>query len=393
MKIILLVDYLPSGNNPAGGLQNYTLRVAQALHTLGEDVGVICRTNAQQDLYDFPVRSIRVSYREKKLLNIIQSLTFHKIDNSLTLLLDAWAARRECQKIPDVDIIQSPNYKFMGLFVNHRKARLIVRASSYRPVWTEEVKPSLDGKVNFLLEKRLFKRADRVFAPSKHLAGILEAVLNRQVDVQPTPAPDTRIKEDPSWYDQNLNDRKYILYFGTLLKRKGLFLLAEAMTLVWEKQPEVLLVLAGPDLMVNGKSNYRRFLEIIDSNQDKVIYASNLNQDALFPVIRHSYFTVSPSIEDNCPNSMLEAMALGKVVLGSTGSSMDEFYPSSCQELLVPREEVHALVEKILWLWTLPQEQVELFGEECRNYIEQHHSLTGTVTALRDYYERISSQG
>ena len=109
-------------------------------------------------------------------------------------------------------------------------------------------------------------------------------------------------------------------------------------------------------------------------------------------MIRKSYFTVSPSIEDNCPNSMLEAMALGKVVLGTIGSSMDEFYSPNCVDLLVPRENVQALADKILFLWNLPQEKINYYGEETRKFVDPNHSMVSAIEKLREYYEQILSQ-
>lgn len=386
MKIVLLVDFLPSNVTPAGGLQNYVLRIAQTLSSLGEEVWVVCQSKNLLGHYDFPVRNIQVSYKEKKLIQIIQSITFHKIDNSLTLLLNAWATRRECKKIQNVDFIQSPNYRLMGLFVDHKKTNLVVRASSYRPVWTEETEPSPDTKLNSWLEKKFFKRADYIFAPSHHLAVMLQTILNKPVDVLPSPAPEISRIDDESWYSENLAGKKYILYFGTILRRKGLFILAEAMKLVWAKQPEVILVLTGPDQVVNQMSNYQRFNEIIGPNQDKLIYTSNLNHEKLFPVIRNSFFTVSPSIEDNCPNSMLEAMALGKVVLGTYDSGMDEFYPELCKQLLVPKGDANALAEKILWLWKMPQAEIDLLGKQSKLFVETNHNPTRCAKELITYY-------
>ena len=389
MKIILLIDYLAAINHSPGGVQNYVLRVAQNLHSLGEEVVVLCRIKTQPVRYDFTVKGTQISYREKKFLHLFQTFTFHKIDDSLELLLDAWAMRRECKKIRDVDIIQSPNYKLMGLFLNHQKARLVVRASSYRPIWTAEVKPSIDGKVNSWLEKKLFKRADAVFAPSEHLAEMLKKELGRPVDVIPTPIPTPAQTEDPSWYEEHLLGKKYMLYFGTMLERKGLFVLAEAMKQVWQKHLDALLVLAGPDLMVNGKSNLQRFMETIGENKERVIYTNILKQDLLFPVIRQSHFVVQPSLEDNSPNSMLEAMALGKAVLGTIGSSLDEFYPPACVDLLVPRGNAGALAIKILWLWGLTPEQIDKYGEESKRFVEEHHGSAVAAAALLNYYRRI----
>lgn len=392
MKIVFLVDYLPDQGTPGGGLQHYTARIAEQLHSLGEEVCVITRYGKDFDQYPFNVWKAEVGYKEKKIVQAMKTITMHKLDNSFTYLQDAKAIQCECRKIPGIDIIQSPNYRCPGLFTHQPQTRLVVRASSYRSAWTEEKKPSCDTRLTSWLEQRLFTRADTVFAPSKHLAGMLEAALGRPVDVVPTPIPTLKQAEDSDWYNENLLGKKYMLYFGTMLERKGLFVLAEAMHKVWKEHPDALLVLAGPDLVVDGKSNLERFMEIIGEYKAKVIYTNNLSQAQLFPVIRHSHFVVLPSIEDNSPNSMLEAMALGKGVLGTTGSSLDEFYPLSCADLLVPRGDAGALAEKILWLWNLPLEQLNKYGEESKRYVEENHSPAVAAHALLNYYRRILAQ-
>ncbi len=392
MRILILIDYLPDQNSPGGGLQNYVTRIAEALTSLGEEVFVITRTKTDSRDFSFNVKTVNISYKEKKLLQFLQSITFHRIDYSLVQLQDAWAARRECRKIHGIDIIQSPNYKFPGLFAQKRGSKLVVRASSYRSAWTEEKKPSTDTRFTTWLEQRLFKRADLVFAPSKHLAEMLETALGRAVDVIPTPIPEPAVSEDPSWYKAHLSGKKFMLYFGTMLERKGLFVLAEAMKQVWQEFPDALLVLAGPDLVVDGRSNLEHFMEIIGEDKDRVIYTNNLQQNRLVPVIRQSHFVVQPSIEDNSPNSMLEAMALGKAVLGTIGSSLNEFYPPACADLLVPRGDAGALAEKILWLWNLPLEQLNKYGEESKRYVEENHSPAVAAHALLNYYRRILAQ-
>lgn len=392
MKIVFLIDYLPDPTTPGGGLQNYTIRIAEQLHARGEDVCVITRHGTGFENYPFDVRKVSVSYKEKKILQALKTVTLHKFDNSLTQIQDAWAVRRECRLIQDVDIIQSPNYKYPGLFVQNHKSKLVVRASSHRASWTEESKPSLDTRLTSWLEKRLFIRADAVFAPSKHLAGMLEAELGRRVDVVFTPIPTLAHDEDPGWYDAHLSGRKYILYFGTMLERKGLFLLAEALRLVWKEYPEILLVLAGPDLIVDGRSNLERFMKIIGEKRQDMIHANNLPQAQLFPVIRQSHFVVLPSLEDNSPNSMLEAMALGKAVLGTTGSSLDEFYPPACQDLLVPRGEVEPLAAKIASLWNLPDARLNEYGKALKQHVDEHHSPAAAAAALLEFYRRILAQ-
>ena len=314
MKIVFLSDFLPTPQNIGGGLHNQIARWAQALHDQGEEIWVICKSNnIKYNQYPFPVIEIQFTGNEIKIYQFAQKLTFHKIDYTLEQVFYAWALARECKKIPGVNIIQSSNYQYMGIFIKSNHARLIVLAASYRPIWLKTMGASntLDNKLTCYFEKRLFKRAKAIFASSMHLATILEREVGRSVDVLPTPLPGNEVDENPDWYKQNLDGRKYMLYFGDMIKRKGIFILAHALNEVWKTTPDVYLVMAGPDKVVSGSSMITDFFETIKPNEDKILYAGKLDHPALFPVIKNAWFVVLPSIEDNCPNTMLEAMSLG----------------------------------------------------------------------------------
>ena len=389
MKVIFLSEFMPTVNHAGGGLQHYIARMALALHHLGDEIWVICKSkNANYEQYPYQIVEIQLTNKEKKLLSCIQIITFHKIDYALMLVFNAWATRRECKKIRGVDIIQSPNYQSIGLFIKSGHARLVVRASSYRPLWsrTKGVKITPENKFTGFLERRLYKRADAVFAPSMHLATILESEVGRSIDVLPSPMPGNEVDENLDWYEQNLAGRKYLLYFGDMIKRKGIFVLAHALNEVWKTAPEVYLIMAGPEKVVNGRSMIAKFFDIVKPNEDKILYVGELDRPTLFPVIKNSWFVVLPSIEDNCPNTMLEAMSLGKVVLGTLGSSMDEFYPASCSGLLVPRNDIQRLAEKILELWGSSKNQLDVYGRQCKLFIEDRHTLSKAALSLHNYY-------
>jgi len=395
MKIVFLTDFLPNPEMIGGGLQNQFAHLAQSFHEMGDEVLVICKSrNSNYTQYPFHVMEVKLSPKVEKYCQSFSKWTFHKIDYTLMQAFEAWAVARRCRQIPGVDIIQSSNYQFMSLFIKPDKARRIVFAASYRPLWSETkgVRNTFDNRLTSYLEGVLYKRAGAVFAPSAHLAAILEAQYKRPIDVLPTPLSENSLEENPGWYEQHLGKKKYMLYFGDMIKRKGIFTLAKAMQAVWEEDPDVLLVMAGPDKIVNGSSVMGEFIKMIEPHENKVIYAGEIDHPALFPLIKNAHFVILPSIEDNCPNTMLEAMSLGKAVIGTIGSSLDEFYPASCSDLLVPRQNSGALAEKILKLWNSPPEQLDGYGKQCKSYIEENHALNKATLALRNYYvQKISA--
>jgi glycosyltransferase involved in cell wall biosynthesis len=75
----------------------------------------------------------------------------------------------------------------------------------------------------------------------------------------------------------------------------------------------------------------------------------------LYPIIERAKLVVLPSIADNMPNACLEAMALGKAVVGPQGAVFDEVITDEERGFLVSPGNVNALAEKIVCAWTHPK--------------------------------------
>ena len=387
LKIIYLSHYLPIDEKVSGGLQNYTYRTALALSKQGEDVSIVTKINDGSVDSEFPFKNFSINIKPNKVVSFLNKITKHQIDGTLNLILEAKAFRNKIEELGPFDVLQSPNYQYPALFIRKKYGKIVVRASSYRPLWLESNHVDINSRLGILMENILYRRADAIFAPSQYLANILTKKFNKRVSVIPTPIPERSSEEDQSWYQENLQGLNYILVFGSMIKRKGLFVLAEAMKKVWLKHPDVKLVLIGPDSNVDGKSVIEEAKNIMgEANGERIKIFGNLDHRKLFPVIRQSRFVVMPSLEDNCPNTMLEAMALSKVVLGTYGSSMDEFYPKSALRLLVDKGNVEQLANKIIELWELSDEELADYGAQLREFVEANHNPELCARKLRDFY-------
>lgn len=387
LKIIFLSDFLPNNKRVGGGLQNYIYRTALSLTKQGEDVSVVTKFNDDLINSEFPFKNFSINIKPNKVVSFLMKITKHHIDGTLNLILGAKAFQKKTEELGQFDILQSPNYQYPALFVRKKYGKIVVRASSYLPLWLESKSLSVDIHLRILLENILYRRADAIIAPSQYLADILSKIFNKKVSVIPTPIHETSIEEDQSWFQEKMQGVNYILFFGTMLKRKGLFVLAEAIKQVWLKHPEVKLILIGPDAKVDGKSVLEEAINIMgEANGERIKHFGNLEHKKLWPVIRKARFVVMPSLEDNCPNTMLEAMALSKVVLGTYGSSMDEFYPKSALRLLVDKGDVNQLANKIIELWELKDEELADYGGQLREFVETNHNPDLCARKLRDFY-------
>lgn len=387
MKIIFLSDFLPNYKRVGGGLQSYTYRTALALTNQGEDVSIVTRFNDDSDNSEFPFKNFSINIKPNKAVSFLKKITKRHIDGTLNLILGAKAFQKKIEELGQFDVLQSPNYQSPALFVRKKYGKIVVRASSYRPMWLESNHVDVNSRLGIFMENILYRRADAIIAPSQYLANVLTKKFNKKVNVIPTPIPETSIEEDQSWYQEKLRGVDYILVFGSMLKRKGLLILAEAMKQVWIKHPEVKLVLIGPDTKVDGKSVLEEAKSIMgEVNGERIKTFGNLDHKKLWPVIKQSRFVVMPSLEDNCPNTMLEAMALSKVVLGTYGSSMDEFYPESALRLLVDKGDVDQLADKIIELWELSDEELADYGAQLRGFVETNHNPDLCARKLREFY-------
>jgi glycosyltransferase involved in cell wall biosynthesis len=89
-----------------------------------------------------------------------------------------------------------------------------------------------------------------------------------------------------------------------------------------------------------------------NSSGDRLMIMENLPHSQLYPVIAGAHLVVLPSLIDNLPNACLEAMGLGKVVIGTTGTSFEELIVSDVNGFLVPPDNPQALADKMIAAWT-----------------------------------------
>ncbi|NIK92539.1 glycosyltransferase family 4 protein [Mangrovimonas sp. CR14] len=97
-----------------------------------------------------------------------------------------------------------------------------------------------------------------------------------------------------------------------------------------------------------------------------------------------------PSVEEGIANVVLEAMAIGTVVIATDCGGMDEVLEDGVNGFLVPVRDPKALAEKITYVAGLPQERLEAIRREARKTIETQHRLDLMVEGMSDLYEQLT---
>ena len=103
----------------------------------------------------------------------------------------------------------------------------------------------------------------------------------------------------------------------------------------------------------------------------RVLYLKHLKHSALFPIIIHSMACILPSRVDNLPNSCIEAMALGKIVIGTYGASFEQLIRNKENGLLIKRDSPIALIKAVDWLMNLSESEQLAIGERAADSIKK----------------------
>ena len=164
----------------------------------------------------------------------------------------------------------------------------------------------------------------------------------------------------------NTNDdvphSNYILYVGRIEKIKGVFSLLKAFQNI--KNVDLVIIGSGEE-----ETACRDFIR--SNNLPNVHFLGHKDKRAVFSFIRKSLFTVCPSeCYENFPYSVVEAMLLGKPVIGSDIGGIPELVRDGYTGLIFKAGDISDLREKIEYLM-LDKERLREYGDNARNHVTQ----------------------
>lgn len=393
LRIAFATQEYVTEKNFDGGIANYVHRVARALARRGHDVHVITLSTTDRTEFEHEGVTVhRVAFG--KLWHALNRLTRYRLATtlySLGLNIKVYRKLKQLNAEQPFKLAQFPNCSCCGLLsILLLNVPHVLRASWYQPVWNETngTKRNLDARIIESLERLQFRRSPYIYAPSHTLQQMLatKARLNRVRVMRPPFYLETADLDD-SIYQRLLKDKKYLLFFGRFELRKGFPLLAQAVPRLLERDPDAHAVLVGRDAssaLAPSMADYARSL--CTGSAERLIVLEELPHTQLYPIIAGARLVVLPSLMDNLPNACLEAMALGKAVIGTTGASFDELIDDETTGFLVAPNSADALAEKIIYAWSHPK--LREIGQAARQK-SLEFSPEKTVESLLNYYREI----
>lgn len=232
-----------------------------------------------------------------------------------------------------------------GLAAQRSNLPHVITAQGLHFLINRRVKPSLVSRARIveLLERRCLRKARDVIAKSEYVATRLKEEF-----------PQLKIHRIPNTFDPRLLDIReqknwhVIVFVGTIIPRKGLDLLCEAVEVVRLDIPEVTLWVFGdyPDATSDYERETKERLRSILG--DRVIFHGPLPALQVARHLAKAGALVAPSREEMFGNQLIEALLVRTHGIVTEGTAMAENVRRFGEGTIVPQEDHRALAQAIV---------------------------------------------
>lgn len=398
MKIAFLTTEFAMGEESCGGLGNYLLKIATALKRAGHEPLVITLSlqSGMALVHGVPVYNVAVKWRWNALpfARFISVKSLEILFNRLVISFALCRELRRLRRLGYVEIVQYPSLGALALFAPYNIPG-VIRVSSIVGLWSQMNRESnLRYRYEMCddyLERLAMRRFKFIFGPSSTIAAQVSRKNNKEVAVIRTPSDLSLQNYCPQVYEDLLRGKSYILFVGTVAYYKGAKLLADVIPSILAGHRDLFVVFAGPDRSFRSEPMMSYVWRSAGVERGRVLYLGSLPHNLLMPIVEHALGVVLPSRVDNLPNAMIESMAMGKVVIGTRGSSFDELLQDGVNGYLIDRDDERALQSKLEQLLSLSSEDRVRMGARARQSMTELAPETIVAEHLEFYAKAVAA--
>lgn len=340
MKIGFLTPEYPhekTGNS--GGLGTSIKNLAHALTALGHEVVVLVYEQKQDAI--FLDKAVEVhQIKNIKFKGLSWYLTRKKIEKSINFLYEK----------NKIEIVEATDWTGITSFIKPKKCPIVIKLNGSDTYFCHLDKRPVKW-MNKFHEKRALQNADGHVSVSAYTAKMTNQVFNQNHNFTIIHnGIDTRLFEKSN----DSNEKNIILYFGTLIRKKGLLELPLAFNIIHEKNPDAQLVLVGKDAsdIISGNSSTWQMMQELftPSALEKVTYFGPVAYSEVRKQIEKATVCVFPTYAEALPVSWLEAMAMEKAIVASNIGWGNEIVEDGVSGFLAHPSNHQEYANKILQL-------------------------------------------
>ncbi len=377
MKIAFLTPEFPHPKMvSAGGLGTSILNLSKGLVGLGHEVSILVYGQNEDTFF---VENDISFYRIKniKLKGFSRVLTQIKIEKLINSLVNE----------SKVDIVEATDWT--GITSNIKpKCPVVIRLNGSDTYFCH-----LDNRPvkfwNRFREKRAIQNATALLSVSQYTADLTKELFSLERDF--TIIPNCIDINKFSTESVTKVEENTILYFGTLIRKKGLLELPLIFNEVYKKNNKAKLILIGrdaSDIISGNHSTWAMMQSLFDATALKnVNYIGSVAYDEIKANVSLASVCVFPTFAEALPVSWIEAMALKKAIVASDIGWAAETIVDSVEGFLVHPKNHNLFADRILELLE-NQKLRNQFGIEARKKVVQKFSIEVVAKQSADFYQK-----
>lgn len=404
MKIGFVTPEFVTESNQ-GGQASYLENVSKILSAYGHEVIIIVLSDRNEEfVWEDKITVCRVKYREAISQDKINRYNFIKkmyhafwAYAGISLVLNR--KTKELYKKGKIEIVQYSSLRAIPLFMS-KKIPSVIRLSAH-PVYCryaqEEKFDIEEAENNLSLSEKIWmyslKKADYIFGPSRMVGEAVERKIGKEVMIIESPLRINMDHMNPEEYNKYLEGKKYLLFFGTLNYLKGIQVIVPILDEFLDKHSDTYFTFLGKDDVISHggqKISAREYiLKYIVRNRDRILFIDPVYEKSKLNYIIHkSEACVMPSRMDNLPNTCIEAMALGKIVIGTNGASFEQLIDDGKNGYLCERDDPESLFKCMEKVMNMTEEEKNIMGMKAKLRTEEM-SDEKIYAQLVDVYQNV----
>jgi len=185
--------------------------------------------------------------------------------------------------------------------------------------------------------------------------------------------------------------KRTIVFAGTIVRKKGIHELIEAMPIIQEELPEARLLVAGRDAPIPRTTPTRSTKEFLEKSMDArtrraVTFLGHVRHSEIADLYRQGEVCVFPSHMESQGIVVGEAMACGRPVIFSKTGPGPEIIEDGVSGLLCDPYDPKDIADKIIRVLKDPELAARL-GRNARKRVEEHFSAEVIVPKNIAFYE------
>lgn len=367
--------HLKTGHS--GGIGTSIKNLAQSLIELNQHVSVLVYGQKEDTVF------------------IDNGIEIHQLKNVNFKGFSWYLTRKKIEKYinklcieQNVNIVEAPDWTGITSFIQPR-CPIVIRLNGSDTYFCHLDKRRVKWQ-NKYHEKRALQNANGHIAVSKFTADVTNQLM--QQHFQYTIIPNGI---DANTFKQNNKQEiipNTILYFGTLIRKKGVLDLPHIFNKIVEQKPEVQLILIGKDAndIISGEDSTWKIMQQLFSEaaHKKVSYLGSVSYEEIKTHIEKANVCIFPSYAEALPVSWLEAMAMQKAIVASNIGWANEMITDGEEGFLVHPTNHEQFANRILELLE-SSSLVSKLGMQARNKIME--KFDNKIVALQslNFYKSI----